>query len=412
MRTNRLASLFALGTTLAAAACSSREGPAEGEGAAAPAPVAVTAAAAQMRTLDRTVEVVGTLLPDEQVTLRSEIDGRVERVTADFGDRVRSGQILVQLDSQDQRLEVERAQAALQEALATLGLPPDGDESHVKDEDQAAVQRLWWQLEDARTKLESASSLLATKDIPEQRVLELQKEVKRLEAEWKQAKDQIGVQVVTVRQRRVELAQARRKLAKTSIAAPFEAGVAQRMVAPGDYVSDNTPVIMLIRSNPLRLRAAVPERGAAAVRKGLEVAFRTDAFPGRRFAAKVTDVSPVLDSASRALILEARYDNSRDLLKPGMFAQVEIVVAPKSPAVMVPRSAVLEFGGLHKVFVLGEDGRVTEKTVEVGLESEDWIEITDDSVQPGQRVATSALGQLAQGTAFTEQPSSGRAGED
>lgn len=384
---------------LAAASCGKADSPQASTSPAAP--IEVSWAEAETRMVERTAEVVGTLLAREEVTIRAEAEAAVIAVQADFGERVRKGQQLALLDPTQARLEEQRAAAALSESLAALGLGPDGDEKGILAEDQPSVRQVAWKIADARTKLESARQLVETKDIPEQRFLELQKEVARLEAEMDEAKDRVRSQVTSVGLRRAELALARDRLRKTRILAPFDGEIRQRMIGVGDFAQENDPLFILVKVNPLRLRARIPETAVAAVRPGLAVHFRTDAYPGRDFEATITEIGPVLDASSRSLAAEASVENADNLLKPGMFATVQVTVAAQSPALMVPREAVLEYGGLHKVFVIGADKKVQELTIEPGLEVDGWVEVASAGLEEGQKVATSSLARLSRGVTVT-----------
>ncbi len=359
--------------------------------------ISVTVAEARVFEIDRSVEIVGTLLAEEEVTLSNEVKGRVVDIMVDFGDGVTRGEHLLSLDRTEYQLAVERAQAALGQALAAFGLPPDGDESEVVIDQTPAVVQASASLADAKEKLESARQLVRTKDIPLQRYLELEKTTEQREAALREARDRVRVQLANVRLQRAMLALELERLEDTRIFAPFSGSVAQRHVAPGQLVGENSPLLTIVRTNPLRLRGRVPEGGVGAVREGLKVQFETDAYPDHRFDAVVSKVSPVLDSKSRTLMAEAKVPNHEGLLKPGMFVRITAVVAEASPTVMVPQAAVLSYGGLRKVFVVRPDGDVNERVVEVGHETEGRVEVLGGTVSEGDLVATSLLEQLREG---------------
>jgi membrane fusion protein (multidrug efflux system) len=141
----------------------------------------------------------------------------------------------------------------------------------------------------------------------------------------------------------------------------------------------------------------VPETGASLVREGVRLSFETDAYPGRSFEAVVSSVSPVLDSSSRTLIAEARVPNSEGLLKPGMFAKIEVVLDESSPAVLVPRQSILTFAGINKIFVIDPDGIVEERSVELGVELDGKVEVLGEAVTGGEQVAVDQLELLKPG---------------
>ncbi|MFQ5738293.1 MAG: efflux RND transporter periplasmic adaptor subunit [Acidobacteriota bacterium] len=363
-------------------------------------PVVIRTAVVQRLSVERRVEVVGTLLAQERVTLGSQVSGTVKAVYVDFGSRVRRHQLLVSLDATEYQIAVDRAEAGLEEALARLSLGPDGDEKNLSVEEIPGVVEALSQWNDARAKLASAEQLISTRDIPEQRYLELEKTANQKEAALQQARDRVRVDIAAVKSRRADLSLARKRLHDTQVRAPFDGSVVERLVSPGQYAGQDTPLVTLAQTDPLRLRGRIPESAAAAARLGLSLTFRTDAYPGREFEATLSHISPVLDAASRTLVGEARVPNPEGLLKPGMFARISLVASSDSPALMVPKAALLSFGGLTKLFVV-HSGRVEERIVETGIEKGDWIEIVSGSVEPDQKVAIESLERLRPGTRVT-----------
>ncbi len=394
-----LAVLLILGT-LGGYSCTNAQSRATDEPVSKPPLTVETVEVAQI-FIERRSEVVGSLFPNEQVILSSEVAAPVREVHVDFGSTIRKGQLLVTLDGTEFDLEVKRAENALTEALAGLGRTADQGERAIDIESLPSVAQARVMLEDARTKLSTAASLVATKDIPAQRYVELQKTVESREAALGEARNQAAMQIAAVQARRTEIQVAREPLSDTRIYAPFDGVVAERQVALGQYVRDNTPLLTLVQIDPLRLRARVPESAAAAVRLGMPIEFQTDAHPGMKFQSTVTDVSPVLDPASRTLTAEALVPNRSLVLKPGMFAKIIVVVAEKSPATVVPRSGLMPFAGLTKVFVV-RDGKVEEVQVQTGAESGDYVELVNSPLKPGDRVVASNLDELSNGAAVVQ----------
>jgi RND family efflux transporter MFP subunit len=158
----------------------------------------------------------------------------------------------------------------------------------------------------------------------------------------------------------------------------------------------NGKIVTLVKINPLRLRADVPESSAAAVRTGQTVNVTVDAFPNRTFTGRVARIGPSLDEKTRALTIEAEVANAGNLLRPGMFAKSRLITAANAPAVMVPQRAVALAAGLSKVFVI-ENGKAVERIVKTGKTDGDLIEIVE-GVKDGETVAISNLDKLQSGT--------------
>jgi len=177
--------------------------------------------------------------------------------------------------------------------------------------------------------------------------------------------------------------------------APIDGTVSARHVTQGEYIKAEARIVTLVKSNPLRLQAVVPEVAVASVRVKLPVSLIVDAYPGRTFKGEISRVSPSLDEKARTLTVEATIENSDGTLKPGLFATVQLRVAKQSPAVMVPSRALLAFAGLTKLFVI-QDGKVVERVVKTGLKDGDFVEILEGA-KVGERVAVESLGRLSNG---------------
>jgi RND family efflux transporter MFP subunit len=150
---------------------------------------------------------------------------------------------------------------------------------------------------------------------------------------------------------------------------------------------------MLVKTNPLRLRAEIPESVTAGVRIGTSLSFTTDAIPGKEFHAVVRELNPSLDAKARSLTAEARITESDSRLRPGMFVQVSLVTERNANIVVVPKDAIYNVAGLFKVFVV-RSGRVTEFKVPPGQEVNGWIEVPSDQIRAGDSIAVSNLPAL------------------
>jgi len=361
-------------------------------------PPAVRVARAELRKAPKVLSATGSLEADETATVSNEVAGKLAVIHVDFGDPVRKGQVLAELDKRELELQLERARSALAQALARLGLTPD--QVDVVPETTPAIRQAEAQLETARTKYESAAKLVKTGDIAHDRYVEIEKAYHSAQAAVDAARREMQAVLAQVRSLRAEVALAEKRLADAAIRAPFDGFVAERLASPGEYLRPNTPVLRLVKPYPLRLRFDVPESAAAGVRPGRPLRFRTDALPGEEFIAKVTEVAAALNPRSRTLRAEARVGRRDPRLKPGMFVQVQLVVDPDAAAVVVPRRAVRTVAGLRKVFVI-EDGRAVERKIETGREFGDWVEVRNGAVSDGMLLALDHLDELVDGMPVT-----------
>lgn len=360
----------------------------------------VQVAAAQTRRIDRTISVTGSLAADESVTVSPEVQGRVKAIYFDFGQAVRKGQVIAEIDPTEYQIQLERARASLAQALARLGLRP-GEENN-PPESTAAMRQATAQLEDARFKYESAAKLVKTGDISQERFTELEKQYTARKAALEATGDDLRTMWMSMEGLRADVKLAQKRLNDCTLRSPFDGSISQKTVSPGQFIHENTPILTLVKSWPLRLRVEVPETAAGNVKPGTQLAFSTDAATGAEFHATVRELNPTLDSRSRSLTVEARLNEADRRLRPGMFVQVRLTTEKNADAVVVPRRAVYTVAGLTKVFVV-RNGRAIEQRVPPGRDLDGWIELPPGSVQAGEMVAVSNLPQLVNGATVRAQ---------
>ena len=362
----------------------------------------VSAQPAELRKIDRVISVTGSLNPDESVTVNSEVVGRVTSIGYDFGQAVHKGDILAEIDKQEYQIQLDRSKAALAQALARVGLRPGQEDSPPTT--TAGMRQAEAQLEDAKFKYESAAKLVKTGDISQERFTELEKAYRAREAGFESSRDELRTQWAMIASLRSDIQLAEKRLNDATMRAPFDGIIGQKHVSVGQYVKDNVAIITLVKTNPMRLRVEVPETAAGVVTIGTLLTFTTDAIPGREFQAVVRELNPSLDSRSRSLSAEARLTTSDPRLRPGMFAQVNLLLARGVDVVMVPKQALYTIAGMTKMFII-RDGKALEYHVMPGIEQNGWVEVPSDTVHANDRVAVSNLGTLVNGSTVTEKRS-------
>ncbi len=369
--------------------------PAETKAAtAAPQPIEVTTAPAITRNLQRGVEVVGSLAADEEVVVSSQVAGELASLNVDFGSYVQQGQVIAQLDQRDAKLKIAQAEATLKQTEARLGVK--SGERFTADQNadvrQAKASLDWGQMD-----LDRATKLVENGDIARSVYDQAVTNRNMAAARYQAAVDAVNQQLAILEQQRPTLDLAKKALEDTVVRSPISGAVKEKHTARGTYLPINGKIVTLVRINPLRLRADIPESSAAAVRTGQTMTLTIDAFPGRTFTGKVARIGPSLNESTRALTIEAEVTNPNNVLRPGMFAKSQLITQQNAPAVMVPQRAVINAAGLAKVFVI-ENGHAVERIVKTGATDGDLIEITD-GVKDGDLVATSNTDKLQQGSA-------------
>lgn len=397
------ASVTAAALLIAGSSCGNsaakNEAKATAAAAAKPAaPMAIRVAAAESRTIARSIDVTGSLQADDSVNVVSEVPGRIAAINYDFGQTVKRGAVIAQIDKQEFQIQLDRARAALAQALARVGL--NADQENETPTTTPLIRQARAQFEDAKSKLDNAKKLFESGDIARERFTEMEKLVNARQAALDAAQDDLRTSLATVQALRADKRLIEKRLNDTTILAPFDGQISQRMVAPGQYIKDNVPVVTLVKPWPLRLRVDVPEVAVAVVRTGETLSFTTESIIGRTFTATVTQLNPSLEARSRSLTAEARLNQSDPRLRPGMFVQVRLVVGKNLEITVVPRQAVYTIAGLNKFFTV-EGSSVKEVRFTPGQSIDDWLEVPGGLIQPGVTVAIDKLPLLSEGLPVT-----------
>jgi len=374
-----------------ASACSKNEtAQASGRDATAK-PVKVEVVRHEM--VPRAVEVVGTLAAVDQVTLSSETEGKVSKILADLGDRVTAGQALIQLDHEKQQYNFDQQKAALARALAQYGA---SDPQHLPDiEKTPDVQKANADLQQARQNYDRANELFKRTLVPRQTLDDAETALQS-----KRASYDSSLQTAKNLRASIEASEATMKLADrqfrdTQIRAPFDGYVEKRLVNLGELVKAQMPVIAVVRVDPLKVVAEIPEKMAPWISGGQPVQLHVDAYPDRTFEGKVSRISPAVNTATRAFPFEALVPNRDTVLKPGTFARVHIESGKEDQVLTLPYSALQYRYGVNRVFVVDND-KLNVRELKVGDRMGDRIEILS-GVKAGDRVAVTDVEKLVDG---------------
>jgi HlyD family secretion protein len=378
------------------------------QGARQDAPAYVTT---ELRRGNLTLDVSanGTLQPTRSVNVGSELSGTVKRVLVDVNDRVRAGQVMVELDASKFSDQVTRSRASLAAAQAQRALS-----QATVTEARASLARLEEVFKLSGGKVPSASELDTARAA-----------LARAEATEASAAANVGVAKAT-------LSTDETNLAKASIRSPIDGVVLSRSVDPGNAVAASLQAVTLFavaeNLTQLQLEASVDEADVGAVKEGQTASFTVSAYPARRFPATISRVAFGSTTTNNVVTYTATLDvDNRDLaLRPGMTAVATIVATERRDVLLVPNTA-LRFSpttaatagatssgsnilskmlprppgsrstkvagaeskapGMRQIWVL-QDGRPVPVQVQTGISDGRMTEVSGDGLTPGMAVIT------------------------
>jgi RND family efflux transporter MFP subunit len=344
--------------------------------------------------LHRPIEVVATLAAADEVTISSEAAGRVVRILADLGDHVTAGQVVVELDPEKLQYKVDQQRAVLNRALAKYGVTQP-DQSLPPIEQTSDVQKASTQLAQSEAAWKRAGQLNKSALLSQEQLEAAQAKLATDKAAYESALQNAKDLRADIDASRAALRLSERELMDASIRAPFEGYIQKRFVSLGQLVQLQTPVVILVKVDPLKLIGEVPEHMAPWVRVGAKVSVAVDAFPDRRIEGTVSRVSPAVNQQTRAFPLEATVPNHDGLLKPGTFARARLDSDRVDRILTVPYVAIQNRYGSNRLFVIKGD-KVSSVEVKLGDRLGDRVEVID-GIAAGASIAASDVEHLTDG---------------
>lgn len=338
----RSLSLFVLAAAVSAAPGCGKKSPSAAGGGFQMPPTPVETAPVNRGPVSDRFTAVGTVEAGDAITVVSEIDGVIVALPFREGGQVQQGALLAQIDDATLRAEVERNEAVCQQSQTMYDRV-----KAVVDQKAGAPQ----DLDDADAALKVA---------------------------------------------RANLALAKAQLAKTRVTAPFDGFVGARRISPGAFVRGGEPITDLASIAELRVTFSAPERLLGKLSRGSAVTVSTTAFPGVELTGRLDVIEPVLDPATRSARVIARVSNPKSLFRPGMSADITVVLSERAEALTVPNEAVFVQGNQPYVFVVNPDSSVVRAAVTLGTRLAADVEVTA-GLQGGQTVVRAGHQKLYDG---------------
>ncbi len=334
--------------------------------------VLVAVAEAEKGLLSRGDILTGKVAGKAEVNLVPKIPGKVESVAVDVGDRVQAGQVLMRLESADIQAQVRQAEAGV--AAAESGLL------------QAELN-----LQDTARNYERMKLLYEQGAIPAA-------EFEKVEMGYKIARDQAEkLAPAQLEQARAALEAAQTAYSNTILTSPIAGIVAARNVDPGELAAQTMPVFTVVNIDSVLVQVGASEQQVNKIKAGQEVNVLISAVSSEPFTGRVTSIGPAADPQTRTYPVKVEIANPDHLIKPGMFAEVDLSTA-ENEVILIPRDAVVHRGGTTAVFVLtGNEKAVELREIKTG--GSDGLNIAVlEGLEEGEKVVVSGHDTLDDGT--------------
>jgi RND family efflux transporter MFP subunit len=302
------------------------------------------------------VLITGNIQPKNIVDIAPKIGGRVERIVADLGDRVQAGGALAIVEHREISLQVQQAEAgAAMARVAAQNAKSDYDRA-AKLQDTGAMSES--QLDGLRTRMEAAKAQLA------------------------QAEAAVGL--------------AREALRNATLSSPIAGYVTSRRVEIGQLLGPGYPVYQVQESSVMKFSSGVDAADFSALKKGMPVAVRVDAFPNDTFQGRLARISPALDPYTRRATVEIEIPNRDGRLMGNMFARGMIEIGREKDAIAIPPTAILSVGDTKLAYVT--DGKLASKrTLELKF-TNDQVAVVKSGMQAGEQLVVQGQELLSDGS--------------
>jgi membrane fusion protein (multidrug efflux system) len=319
------------------------------------APESVSSALAREDTWQNTLNAIGSISAVQGVTIAPEIAGKVVEVTFESGAIVSKGDLVIRLDTSSEGGQLRAIEAQVE--LAKLNLERE----------------------------------------------------KNLRAENMVSQSELDTAEATLKQNHGDADAIRATIEKKTIRAPFSGRLGIRMVNLGQYLDAGKPIVSLQSLSPIYADFALPQQELGRLTNGLRVRVTTDTYTNRQFEGSLTAITPELDQSTRSVNLQATFENADQMLRPGMFAKVEVLLPEEEKVLTIPATAVLSAPYGDSVYVIeskpGKSGapelNVRQQFIRTGRARGDFVSV-ETGLKAGDKVVSSGIFKLRNGMAVIE----------
>ncbi len=318
--------------------------------------VAVQVEPITLETIKDIQEFTGTIYPEYQYIVSSKVNGRLLKLKEDIGDYVELNDTIAVIDDAEY-------QQVLQEAQANLAIA------------QANLTEASSQFNLAKIELERVKSI-------NEKGFGSEADLQNAQAEYIKAQSQVDLAQAQIKQKKAALATAEIQLSYTILKASKPGYIGERFADEGGLLTANAPIVSVVGINEVIVRSQLIEKIYGKIKIGQRAMIYSDAIPNRSFPGKVTRIAPVLDEKTRTAQMEIAVQNPEQLLKPGMFCRITIVLEEKNNAQIVPSKAIVKMNGDTGIYIADMEASIAKYIpVTIGITDEKRTEILEPKIE-------------------------------
>jgi len=319
------------------------------------------------------ISATGTLAPNREARIGPKVEGRIEKIFVDEGDRVKKDQPLLKLEQDTYTIARNEAEAAFRTA-------------------QARLEKAQLDLKNITKDYKRLSKLWSEKVVSEQRY-------DKVETEYTTARAELKLARARVKEVEANLAMAKQNFKDTITYAPFSGFIVKKLMEEGEvsnWVSYKWEVLHLVDISKVKLECPIAETKISFLYPGKEVRIEVDAYSKENFTGGITTINHQVDPQSRTFIIKIEIPNESFRLKPGMFARIKIAKRERKGVLQIPKEALLVKGGKHIVFKIA-DGLARSQEIKLGISDGRWVEVVE-GLKEEELIVVDGLYALKEGT--------------
>jgi HlyD family secretion protein len=311
----------------------------------------------QKRHIEKSINLIGELLPLERIILKSKIPGRIEKMILPNKEeisetsKVKKGDILIFLENKDFQIKLKRAKAAEKIAKASLKMA----EITLKD------------LEKNKTRFENLFEKGAI----------TKKELETAISNYEKGLINISLQKAKIKETKALKEETNLLLEESLIKAPFSGTVSKKYISTGDTISPSTPLLELVKIDEFKILIKIPERFLSKIKKDKPLKIFIDAYPNEKFFTKINKIYPTIDPLTKMATIELKIPNSKNILYPGMFVSAKLTTDVRENTFTIPKSCLIN----KKYIFIAKENKAVLKKVSLGIANNNFVEITSGITQ-------------------------------
>ena len=350
---------------------------------------------------------VGTIQAIKEVLLSSKLNGYIEKIHFEEGDSIKKWETIVEIENIDLALQVKEAESALEIAKSTKKKMDNLSRQQEVAVAKAELARARADLEQVKSYWDRLKNLFERKAVSKQQYDLAERQYKIAKAHYNASVEKLSLikagariedkraATASVKQAEARLALAKKRFKDSFIKSPIDGKIATKYVELGELVSYGAPIVRVVDISSVKIEVRISQNMISKIQIGMDVEITSEALADRKFHGKVSNIGITADPQDRTFLVEITVMNDRELLKPGITAQISIIKERFDNVLAIPKDAIIEEYGVEFLYVV-KDGNAQKRVVKLGITERDRV-IVEKGIELNENIVTIGKEKLVDG---------------